>query len=172
MTTWTLVSEHHTDDFLKKVKNQCSIISSQVERDGLKTLTDNFHYGGRASRNREGIKTFFLKTLLLLRHYRRIENINNKNCFIFYTPPPFPLSFSSSSTPSQSPPPSPISPTLVHPLSPRFTSHSDQCLLRRTWLNSDEKLCALLTNHTWKPRLPHHLHIFLSLSAFLILETY
>lgn len=47
--------------FLKKVKNQCSIISSQVERDGLKTLTDNFHYGGRASRNREGIKTFFFK---------------------------------------------------------------------------------------------------------------
>lgn len=61
MTTWTLVSEHHTDDFFKKVKNQCSIISSQVERDGLKTLTDNFHYGGRASRNREGIKTFFFK---------------------------------------------------------------------------------------------------------------
>lgn len=45
--------------------------------------------------------------------------------------------------------------------SPRFTSHSDQCLLQRTWVNSDEMLCAPLTNHTWKS-IPLCLHIFLS----------
>ena len=114
----------------------------------------------------------FLFYLLLLRHYWRIENINNKHRFIFCQTNP--------ATPS----PSPSSFFRVHQLpllclscsrssspSPRFTSHSDQCLLRRTWLNSDETVSAPLTNHAWKPWLPLCLHIFLYLCASLWIAT-
>lgn len=97
----------------------------------------------------EGMETFLLFNHLLLRSYWRIRNVRNR-------PAPFPILPSCPvfllcllSRPPPAPPP------------PSFTSHSDQCLHLRSWLNSDETLWPLLTNHTWKP-IPLHLHILLS----------
>lgn len=106
----------------------------------------------RGRHSRESL--FFL---LSIRHYWRIENINKKGCFIFFHSPPTPapnpfsfLSFTSSSLLSST------TPAHVHPLHYNTSSQSDQCLLQRTWLNSDETLSTLLTNRTWKP----HLYLF------------
>lgn len=103
----------------------------------------------------EWIRAFYF-FLIPLRpwSYERIRNIRNR---------PFSILVHQSSSTGVRPPSPPPSPP------PRFTSHSDQCLHLKSWLNSDETLCPLLTNHTWKP-IPLHLHIFLS--AVILLQIF
>lgn len=80
----------------------------------------------RAGRNGE---TQFIRSF---GHYWQIGDINIKR-HLHTKPPPVPSPFPASRSSSPS---------------PRFTFHSDQRPLWRTWRNSDETLGALLTNHS------------------------